>query len=142
MTAALLAFLAVLVGVGRRDGVADFVDPNAVPAPLIIPWGSVLAGLLACGLVAGAIWLWRRSRPEDPGDEAFRVLSRALGLSRAERVLVRELAAAHGQAVPTAILLSEHALAEAVRVHRGVGDDERVDRLVLKLQEATRRIAA
>ncbi|MFM9995091.1 MAG: hypothetical protein ACKVU4_04735 [Phycisphaerales bacterium] len=142
MIAAGLHFVVAMLVAPTREGVIEFVDPNATPAALVIPWASLLAIAGACIVIAVAVVVWRRSRPDDPGDEAFRILSRALGLSRADRALVRELAAAHGQAVPTAILLSEHALNEAVKAHRGVGDDERVDRFVLKLQDATRRIAA
>ena len=114
--------------------------PSAGAAGLPPLPAAAAAGALLLVLVA--LMVWRRMKPKDPGEAAFDAIARALRLSRAERLLVRELAAAHGRAAPVALLLSEHALREAMAAARGVEDDGRVDALAKKLEESARRLAA
>ncbi len=129
-------------GHGRPGPVELDLSERAARASSVVPHSSLLALGAALALIAGAWWVWRRSRPSDPAEAAFLAISRALRLSRAERHLVRELSAAHGRATPTALLLSEHALKEAIQTAQGIEDSLRIDRLVRKLDEATGRLAA
>lgn len=103
---------------------------------------SLVALAAACVLALAALWVWRRMKPTDPGEAAFTAISRSLGLTRADRLLVRELAAAHGAATPVALLLSEHALKEAVAAARGIEDAARVEDLVGRIDRAARGLAA
>ncbi len=127
-----------------RPGRVDLVLPGDVAgAPEVsVPFASILALVAAVALMVAALWVWRRVRPADPGEAAFQSIAGALRLSRAERLLLRELAAAHGGATPTALLLSEHALNEAVRAAQGIEDPIRIERLVKKIDESTRKLAA
>lgn len=142
-----LALIAPMLGAQpdpARPGRVDLVLPGGSGgAPTMsVPLASVLALVAAVALMVGALWVWRRIRPADPGEAAFKTIAGALRLSRAERLLLRELAAAHGKATPTALLLSEHALNEAVRAAEGIEDPMRIERLVKKIDESTRKLAA
>jgi hypothetical protein len=145
----LVPILARLLGAGSalqlgggRPGRVELELPERAGSWSVVPHTSLLALGLAFALIAGAWWVWRCSRPSDPAEAAFLAISRGLRLSRAERHLIRELSAAHGRATPTALLLSEHALKEAVQTAQGIEDSLRIDRLVRKLDEATGRLAA
>ncbi len=127
---------------GRPGRVELDLSERAAGSSSFVPPSSLLALGAALALFAGAWWVWSRSRPSDPGEAAFLAISRGLRLSRAERHLIRELSAAHGRATPTALLLSEHALKEAIQTAQGIEDSQRIDRLVRKLDEATGRLAA
>lgn len=77
-----------------------------VPVPV---WTFVIAALCIAALVGIAVRESRRRRGE-PGKRALRVVSGALGLSRAERRLVEAL----GGTEPAVILISESAFRAAV----------------------------
>lgn len=124
-----------------RVGELRLFDPSAAPAASNLPWASLAAGLAAAALIVAAAWVWRRTPPPDPAEQAFRALARMLRLTRAERALVRALAAAHGGAAPTAILLSESALADAARACAS-DDRDRVEHLSRKLRESAARLLA
>lgn len=78
-------------------------------------WRVYVGAGLALALIAGfAPWIASRLIKVPPVSErAFRGLARSLGLTSSERRLVRALAAAHGRALPVALLLSPAAFASA-----------------------------
>lgn len=122
-----------------RVGELRLIDPSATPPTWEVPWASLASGLAAAALVVVAAWVWRRTPPPDPAEQAFCALARMLRLTRAERSLVRALAAAHGGASPTAILLSERALADAARAC-APDDRDRVEQLARRLRESAARL--
>lgn len=118
-------------------------SPATTPAPEPgLPASSIAAAIAAILLAGLAAAVWARAKRRDPAEEAFMAIARYHGLSRAERLLVRELAAAHGRATATALLISPHALREAVAAAQRVEDPERLEALVRKLDESSRRVAA
>ncbi len=121
-----------------QSGPPDLPQAGASP----VPSSSLIAFLVAFLLALIAIWMWRRIKPIDPGEAAFHAIARALRLSRGERLLIRELSAAHGKANPTALLISEHALNEAIAAAAGIEDADRVRDLAAKIRESSRNLAA
>src|SRR5690606_3537599 len=78
----------------------------------------ILPGALALGslaLASGAVWLAHRNakRAATASDEAFEILARRMGATRAERRAVRDLAQHDPRATPASLLLSEHAFTKA-----------------------------
>jgi len=103
---------------------------------------ALLAGVP--GVVAGvARWRLERLRPEEA---AFRSLARRLGLSPADRVLVRKLASII-EAKPVALLISETAFDRAASAPcraeaTGETDENRVRMVRARLFESTDTLSA
>lgn len=95
-----------------------WIAPDQVTAgggSTLLPWALAAA---AVALVAGAVVVWRYGGSLDRLNAerlAFAWLVRRLRLGRDGRELVEALAAAHGDAAPIALLLSEAAFLEAWR---------------------------
>ncbi|MEZ6243742.1 MAG: hypothetical protein R3B57_11955 [Phycisphaerales bacterium] len=100
---------------------------------------AVLGAVLFSGLT---IYLWMRARePSEPEERAFRKIAGRMGLSDRERDLVRAAAAAHGEATPSALLLSPSALKAALEAVGGSdpgGASDMLDRLGEKPEEGVR----
>jgi hypothetical protein len=77
----------------------------------------ILPGFFAIGalaLASAAVYLAHRAaKHAQTSDEAFEVMAKHLGATRAERKAVRDLAANDAQATPAALLVSEHAFKRA-----------------------------
>ncbi|MCA9299572.1 MAG: hypothetical protein KDA28_10925 [Phycisphaerales bacterium] len=83
-------------------------------------------------LVACVLLLRRHLRPSDPGERAFRSMARRLGIGRGGAALVRRLAS-HVEVAPPALLVSRHALLQAVRSSPGIEQDPAYRRLYERL---------
>lgn len=90
-------------------------------------WPLIIAGIGAIVFSLVTLHLWLRTRGDGDADEAaFRELAARLKLSRDQKRLVRELAQAHPNATPTALLLSPSAMIEgAKRLGEHGGDRQR-----------------
>ena len=81
-----------------------------------------LIGAIVFSLIT--LHLWLRTRGDGDAEEAaFRELAARLRLSREQKRLVRELAEAHPNATPTALLLSPNAIIEGAGRLGGIGGD-------------------
>jgi len=82
----------------------------------------ILPGVFALGslaLAGAAVYLARKAaRGAGASGEAFEVLAKHLGASRAQRRAVKDLAANDPHATPAALLLSEHAFTKAYDAQR------------------------
>ncbi len=87
-------------------------------------WPLIFAAIGAILFSLVTLHLWMRTRGDcDAEEAAFRELSARLRLSRDQKRLVRELADAHPDATPSAVLLSPNALIEgAKRLSERTGD--------------------
>ncbi len=102
-------------GVARAGGPRGLVgapEPALGGLELYLLAFAVATALLAAVLVVWALWMKRRAKP--PADAAFDALARRLGLGKKDREVVRVLAAAHGEAKPIALLVSDSALHTAL----------------------------
>jgi hypothetical protein len=105
--------------------VTDSPSTAPQPPPTLLLTG---AAILLAVFVAAALIALARSRLDRHAPEiAFRRLARRLGVHEGARATLRALARVHGDMTPTALLLSDHALAEAVRAWAasGTGGDLR-----------------
>jgi hypothetical protein len=82
----------------------------------------ILPGVFALGslaLAGAAVYLAHRaSKGAKASDEAFEVLARHMGATRAERRAVKDLAANDPTATPAALLVSEHAFKKTFDAQR------------------------
>lgn len=94
--------------------------------PILSMSGWLIPGalaLLSLGLaVAATLAAHRSMKRRAESDEAFGVLAKHLNLSRAERRMVRDLAAKTPEATPAALLISEHAFRKAAEAQRAEGE--------------------
>ncbi len=100
-----------LVRPGGEDAPAAGVEPGG--ALVFVGVAIVAAGVL---VVAHLRWLWHRRL--SPSERAFRRLARWRGVRPRRRRVVRELAKAHGEAEPVALLVSDHAMRTAIERYR------------------------
>ena len=84
-------------------------------------WMVVASMVVLLVAISGVVLMVRARRGRDDRESAFRALASGLGLSGDARGLLRRLAAAHGAASPVALLLSDHALRQAVVGVKGAG---------------------
>lgn len=92
----------------------DLVIPGLAPADAgVSPWFLVAA---AVALTAAAATILFLMQPDDPAERAFTHLARRLRLSRADRRLLRDLAAALGLPGPAPALLSASARSRAAEM--------------------------
>ncbi|MCC6659368.1 MAG: hypothetical protein IT437_00640 [Phycisphaerales bacterium] len=102
--------LIAALALARSDAV-DLVIPGQSQAAQGFSPGLAIAVAAAMVAAAGVFWLMMAS--EDPMDAEFSRLTRDLALSRAQRRLLRDLAASLGLPGPIPVLLSASARARA-----------------------------
>ncbi len=96
--------------------------------PSVLVFGAIALGALG---LAWAVtwWVWRSPPASEPAEHAFRVLARRLGLTSAQRRLLRRLGSSlHAQ--PVALVLCREAFDRAAR--RGVRPEEAGEALALQ----------
>ncbi len=92
-------------------GLPSFID--GVPWVVIVAAGLALVGVLGAVSWLGVAGVSRRIEQRDPAEAAFRGMCRGLGVSGAQRRVLREAAAVLG-CEPVALLLSESMLERAL----------------------------
>jgi hypothetical protein len=96
--------------------------------PSVLVFGAIALGALG---LAWAVtwWVWRSPPGSEPGEHAFRVLARRLGLTHAQRRMLRRLGKSlHAQ--PVALVLCREAFDRAAR--RAVRAEEAGEALALQ----------
>ena len=102
------------------QGPVELMREPAPTAPA--PWPATEWWVVAPVVLVGLAVLltlqvrWIRARRLSDSERAFRRLASAQRLRPGDRVLVRQLAAAHEGATPVALLMSDHALARAAEM--------------------------
>ena len=102
----------------------ELVTSEAVAPSGGSEWPMIVALIGAIVFSLITLHLWLRTRGDGDAEEAaFRELAARLRLSREQKRLVRELAEAHPNATPTALLLSPNAIIEGAGRLGGIGGD-------------------
>lgn len=101
-------------------------------------WMVAAAGTVAV-VLSGLVWAWavrRAAIARQPAEYAFRSLAKELGVKPGLARLVHRLSPVHTRAAPVALLLSGHALAEAITSFEQHNPSRRDRRVIERVREA------